>query len=551
MAIPQQRMEQQGRTPLKETDLGKAMEQRRTPGEPIPMEIHPNRIKRLHKIYTMLKSKGDDEGLAEFMEYMKSKDSIIGFDQGGNPILEAKKGGAIKMPSYAHGGTHPTPEEKISGEMMQQAGLDTTAPALPTGTELTGTQLQEASNEILQTQALGTTPSVSTTQAATTNLNVSVPQSPNISTYSAYATPNTPTAQAVTGSLNSQAIIGNILGAVSQASQASAAQGTVDQKATVKYQLEQLFSSLGSGTNLPAWASPAVQKVNAIMAQRGLGQSSMAAAAITQSIMESAIPIAAADAKTYATMELANLTNDQAATMQNAMVNASMDKANLDARMSASVNNARNFLSIDLSNLTNQQKTGEMDYQGKLERLFRNQAANNASLQFNAKTQNEVDMFFDELGSQVDNANKNRVAAQLQFNTDQANAQSRFVGQLQDSRDKFNQNMSLQINQSNSQWRRNINTANTTLENETNRINAMNLLQVNQQALNNIWQRYRDEASWLMQSAENAKARAHQVAMFAQESNFDKSMYETQTKDIMLGEIGRGVMKGIFNAFGL
>ena len=28
-------------------------------------------------------------------------------------------------------------------------------------------------------------------------------------------------------------------------------------------------------------------------------------------------------------------------------------------------------------------------------------------------------MFFDELGSQVDNANKNRVAAQQQFNTDQ------------------------------------------------------------------------------------------------------------------------------------
>ena len=158
-------------------------------------------------------------------------------------------------------------------------------------------------------------------------------------------------------------------------------------------------------------------------------------------------------------------------------------------------------------------------------------------------------MFFKELGSQVDNANKNRMAAQTQFNTDQSNAQGRFVAQLQDSREKFNQNMSLQINQNNSQWRRNINTANTTLENETNRINAQNLLQVSQTSLSNIWQRYRDEASWLMQSAENAKARAHQVAMFAQEANFDKSMYETQTKDIMLGELGRGVMKGIFNAF--
>ena len=448
--------------------------------------------------------------------------------------------------------TAPTTEELVSEEMLQQAGLDsTTDPSLPKDTSITGTQLQEKSNELLSQQTLGASPNVSTYLSPTTNLDVSVPQSSNVSTYSAYTTPNTPTASAVTGTLYSQAIIGNIQGAVSQSSQASAAQGTVDPKATVQYQLSELFKSIGTGTNLPAWASPAVQKVSAIMAQRGLGASSMASAAMTQAVMESAIPIAAADAKTYSQMELVNLSNEQAATMQNAMVYASMDRSNLDARMNAATNNARNFLSIDLANLTNQQKTNELDYQGKLQSLFNDQAATNAASQFNAKTQNEVDMFFKELGSQVDNANKNRIAAQTQFNTDQANAQGRFVAQLQDSREKFNQNMSLQINQNNAQWRRNINTANTTLENETNRINAQNLLQINQTALANVWQRYRDEASWLMQSAENAKARAHQVAMFAQESNFDKSMYETQTKDIMLGELGRGVMKGIFNAFGL
>ena len=537
MAIPQQQEE-------KKTNLQQAF-----PGKEGQTEMD-----RAYSAYQRIKSGGDDGELSIFMEGLRSKYSVVGFDNQGNPIVEAKKGGAIRMQtggttSSSSTSTTPTTEEKVQKEMKQQAGLETTAPALPTGTKLTGTQLAEKTNEILATQSLGTTPSVSTTQAPTTNLNVSVPQSSNVATYTGYTTPNTPTASAVTGTLNSQAVIGNIQGAVSQASQASAATGTVDQKATVGYQLSQLFSSLGSGTNLPAWASPAVNKVNAIMAQRGLGQSSMAAAAITQSIMESAIPIAAADAKTYSQMQLTNLSNQQAATMQNAMVNAAMDRSNLDARMNAATNNARNFLSIDLANLTNQQKTNELDYQGKLEALFKDQAATNASRQFNAKTQNEVDMFFTELGSQVDNANKNRVAAQQQFNTDQSNAQARFVGQLQDSRYKFNQNMSLQIAQSNAQWRRNINTANTTLQNETNRINASNLLQINQQALGNLWQRYRDEASWLMQTAENAKARAHQVAMFAQEAKFDKSMYETQTKDIMLGELGRGVMKGIFNVF--
>ena len=441
-------------------------------------------------------------------------------------------------------------EEKLTG----QAGINpaTGKPQnteLPTGTEIDPTLVTEKSNELLSGQPLGTTPSITTDTASTSNLDIAVPQSKTASSYSAYVAPNTPTALAASGTLSSQAQIGNIQGAVSQKSEVAAATGTLDEKATVTYQLEELFKSVQSGTELPAWASPAVKKVSAIMAQRGLGASSMASAAMTQAIMESAIPIAVADAKTYAAIDVQNLSNQQQATMQNALTVAGMDRANLDARLQAGVNNARNFLSIDLANLTNQQKTNEINYQGTLQTLFTNQAATNAASQFNAKTQNEVDMFFSELGTQVENANKNRVAAQTQFNADQANAQSRFVSQLQDSREKFNQNMQLQINQNNAQWRRNINTANTSLQNEVNRINTQNLLQMNQNQLNNVWQRYRDEASWMMQSSENAKARAHQVAMFAQESSFDQTMYNTKTKDIALAELGRGVIKGIFNLF--
>ena len=48
----------------------------------------------------------------------------------------------------------------------------------------------------------------------------------------------------------------------------------------------------------------------------------MAAAAITQAIYESAIPIAAQDAKTYTAVDLQNLNNQQQATLQNAMTYA-------------------------------------------------------------------------------------------------------------------------------------------------------------------------------------------------------------------------------------
>ena len=165
-------------------------------------------------------------------------------------------------------------------------------------------------------------PTVTTGQASTTGLNVATPTATDAvdfkqsaDTYSAYVDENSPTATAAQGNLSAQSIIGDpstmaytnaIQGTVSEGSQATAAQGTVSNLSTVKGQLESLFTAIKEGEELPAWAAPAVRKVNAIMQQRGLGASSMAAAAITQAVYESAIPIAAQDAKTYATVDLQN-----------------------------------------------------------------------------------------------------------------------------------------------------------------------------------------------------------------------------------------------------
>ena len=84
-----------------------------------------------------------------------------------------------------------------------------------------------------------------------------------------------------------------------------------DQRATVKFQLGELFDSIQEGEELPAWASPAVRRVSAIMQQRGMGSSSMASAAMVQAVMESGIPIATADANSYAKIQLQNLNNRQ------------------------------------------------------------------------------------------------------------------------------------------------------------------------------------------------------------------------------------------------
>ena len=440
-------------------------------------------------------------------------------------------------------GETPPSIAPISGVLPQQKV------GLTSGEKITTTPLTSSADEFVSDQTIGATPTTPLQQASDTDLLVTAPTmqsaAESAATYTSYSTADSPEAVAAQGTLSSNAIIGDVQGAVSAQSVAAAAQGTVSQEATVKYQIGELFKSMSEGSEPPPWAAPAVRKVTAVMQQRGLGASSMAAAAITQAVMESGIPIAAQDAKTYATMDLTNLSNEQAVALKNAATYAAMDTANLNARMTAASNNAKSFLAIDAANLTNSQASNTLSFQAKVQKLVTDQAQENAARQFNAKNEAQVMQFFTELGTQVENAT--RIAAMRQFNTDQGNATARFVSQMEDSRDKFNSNMGAQIDQSNANWRRQINTDNTALANETNRINAQNLLGLNSAAQNQLWQRYRDEAQWVLQKAENASSRAHSFAMTSQQNDFSRETYETEFTDNLYSEMGRAILYGIFS----
>ena len=151
--------------------------------------------------------------------------------------------------------------------------------------------------------------------------------------------------------------VSDVQGTVSSGSLAVAQTDVLDEKATTQYQLSQLMSSIEDGTEMPAWASPAVRKVGAIMQARGLGASSMASAAITQAIMESGVVIATQDANKYAAIQLQNLNNKQQSALSRAATYAAMDKSNLSARLQGAVTNAQALLSVDTKNLDAIQKT--------------------------------------------------------------------------------------------------------------------------------------------------------------------------------------------------
>ena len=109
---------------------------------------------------------------------------------------------------------------------------------------------------------------------------------------------------------------------------------------------------------------------------------------------------------------------------------------------------------------------------------------------------------------------------------------------MRDSRDKFNANMKFAIDQSNAQWRRDVNTANTAVQNETNRLNVQTALNISQTALNNLWQMYRDNAAWNFQKSESQMQRQHEIGIMAMEFANTNAMYEKQQKDNLAMGIG-------------
>lgn len=357
-----------------------------------------------------------------------------------------------------------------------------------------------------------------------------------------------------------------------------AAQATLSKQATVQGQLDTLMQQFEDGAT-PAWAAGAMRNVSATMASRGLGASSLAGQALVQAAMESALPIAQADASVIAsfeaqnlsnrqqramlaaeqrakfigqefdqafqarvmnaskisdianmnftaeqqvalensraanTMNLANLGNRQALVMSEAAALANMDMANLNNRQQAAVMNAQTFLQTDMANLNNQQQTEMFKAQQTIQSLFTDQAAENAARQFNATSRSQTDQFFANLQTQASQFNASQSNAMAQFNAGEANVMEKFAAEMMNQRDQFNAQNRLVIDQQNAQWRRQVATADTAAINRANEINATNLLNISNNAYNDLWAYYQDSMEYAWNSTENERQRLQQITM--------------------------------------
>jgi len=339
--------------------------------------------------------------------------------------------------------------------------------------------------------------------------------------------------------------IGDIQGAVPTEELAQAATADLDPRATLQFQLGEITSSIRDGQPLPLWAAPAARSADSMMLQRGLGASSMAASARTQALIEAGLPIASADAQSYGRIQLQNLNNKQTAALQNANTLAAMRTQNLNNRMTAAVNNAQNFLTIDTANLNNQQASNTITFQANQQRLFTNQAAENAASQFNATSTNQVEQFFSTLDSSVTQANANRLTAIRQFNSGETNAFNQFITNQELAREQFNANQLASIRAANANWFRSVATINNGNQMAANSFAAQATLGLREREYNNLWQKRRDDASYIFSSTEAGLDRIAAEAALAQQAAIARGNQKASKSGSIFGAIG-SVIGGLF-----
>ena len=238
------------------------------------------------------------------------------------------------------------------------------------------------------------------------------------------------------------------------------------------------------------------------------------------------------NSKLMQTIGLAELSATQAATLQNAAQVASMDLANLNNRQQAAVQNAKAFLEKDLTNLNNEQQMAVFKAQATQQALLSDQAAENAAKQFNAQSENQANQFYDNITQQNNQFNAAQANTMEMANVDAENAALEFAANMKNNREQYEASNEVVIAQSNVTWRREIATEDTAAINRANEINAINTLDISNQAYDNMWNMYGDRAEWAINAYESEADRvsAHTLEVLRQEGNEKAAKYAADAK---------------------
>jgi len=485
---------------------------------------------------------------------MMARGGVVKMQTGGTPMprgtVTNPQGTQAATPVYTGPGTPPPGQPGVgqfSVDQMYNPGVPIGATTIAAQTPLKADQsIATGTGNVSGQVAVPTTQAATTTAAPTVasqaNTMQAVQAAPAVgaavqATQAAQANPSDPRAQ-VTAAQQTASSVGNLQAAQGQAqlinnpvqrqiqsgelitgtgvdataaaaataqTQAAAAQANPSQGAMVQDQLASLMTQF-QGTNPPAWAAGAIRTANAQMAARGLGSSSLAGQAIVQAAMESALPIAQADARTIAQFDAQNLSNRQQAAMlaaeqrakflgqdfdqafqvrvqnaarisdianqnftadqqvqlENSRIANTMNLNNLTNRQALVMGQASALAQLDTANLNNRQQAGVQNAQNFLQTDMANLSNQQQTELFKAQqrvqslftdqaAENAARQFNASSQNQVDQFFANLASQVSQFNVSQANAQNQFNAGQANTVQRFNAELNNQRDQFNAQ----------------------------------------------------------------------------------------------------
>jgi len=223
--------------------------------------------------------------------------------------------------------------------------------------------------------------------------------------------------------------------------------------------------------------------------------------------------IALENSRNANTINLNNLSNNQAMVMAQAASVANLEQQNLSNQQQAAVQNAKSFLDMDMTNLSNNQQMEMFKSQQVIQSLFTDQAADNAAKQFNASSETQTKQFMANLQQQVQQFNATQLNTTEQFNSGVTNAAQQFNVQVENQRRQFNAQNALVIAQANAQWRQNVATYNSQAQNQANMQQAQAANAFTQGTIDQIWQRERDLMDYAYKGSEASKQRALDIIL--------------------------------------
>jgi hypothetical protein len=135
-----------------------------------------------------------------------------------------------------------------------------------------------------------------------------------------------------------------------------AAVAELPEEALVSGQMDKLLEGL-EDNKVPAWAKPAVDAVDSIMVQRGLQSSSVGRDSLFNAIIQSAFPIAQANAQALQTRAAQNLTNQQQSLIQENQIAADFLSKNAAFKQQMELANLNNEQQMKLANLSARNQT--------------------------------------------------------------------------------------------------------------------------------------------------------------------------------------------------